>query len=574
MKLSNGFWHTYKENPADAEIPSHQLMMRAGLIHKAAAGIYNLLPIGHRVVRKVEQIVREEMDRAGCFEVLMAVVTPGELWKETGRWDKMSGEMLKFKDKGDRYLCISPTNEEAVTDIFRKSVRSYKELPVTLYQINTKFRDEIRPRFGVMRGREFIMKDAYSFHIDKSCLDTVYDNLYRAYESCLDRIGLEFTVVEADAGTMGSAESKTHEFQALADTGEDAIIFSSDTGYAANIEKAQTKRSDIEFDKEKQELTLVDTPEKKTIQEVCDFLKKPQYHSLKSLVYTAACDDDEEIVMVMLLGDDELNEVKLKNLLNADQLLPTRDNLLEKMELKKGYIGPVGLKDPMRIIFDESIDLDSFYTVGANQFDKHKNGFCPKRDLEDYQMSDLRLAKKGDLTLDGKGKVDIRRGIEVGHIFQLGDIYSKSMGATVLGPNGKTVNPLMGCYGMGITRIVGAVIEQSHDEKGIIWPKNISPYQVHFVQIAKSDEYKAKAEEIYLELTRSGLEVIFDDRKAGPGFKFKDAELLGVPLMLTLGERDFKESGCLEITERNSGNKHSVKPEELLITIKNIWEKL
>ena len=574
MKLSNGFWQTYKETPADAEIPSHQLMMRSGMIHKSAAGIYNYLPMGYRTVRKIEQIVREEMDRAGAYEVCMSVVTPGELWKESGRWDKMGSEMLTFKDKGDRDLCISPTNEEAIADIFRKTVKSYKNLPINLYQINTKFRDEIRPRFGLMRGREFTMKDAYTFDIDKAGMDVSYEAMYKAYCRIFERMDFEYSAVEADAGNMGSADSKTHEFQVIADTGEDEIIYCAETGYAANSERAQTKRANLEFHKTDETIKEVDTPEMATIEDVCNFLKVPQHHSLKSLVYSAVTGVDEEIVLVQLLGDDELNEVKLKNYLGCDHVAPAVDMMLEKLSLPKGFIGPVGLEYPMKIIFDEAVDLDGAYTAGALKVDKHISNLVPSRDVKDYLVADLRLSKKGDLTMDGKGSVDVKRGIEVGHIFQLGDKYTKALGITVLDSNGKQATPLMGCYGIGITRIAAAAIEQNHDEKGIIWPKEIAPYHVYFALIGKTDEIKSEANGIYEELLSAGIETVYDDRKAGAGFKFKDSDLLGLPLRVVLGERDYKESGNLEIVERKSGAKHFCKKEDLVATVKDLLEKI
>lgn len=570
MRLSKGFWQTYKETPADAEIPSHQLMMRSGLIHKSGAGLYSYLPMGYRIVRKVEQIVREEMDRAGCHELLMSVVTPGDLWKESGRWDAMGSEMLTFKDKGDRDLCISPTNEESITDIFRKTVHSYKQLPLNLYQINTKFRDEIRPRFGLMRAREFTMKDAYSFHLDKACLDEVYDRMYEAYDAIIKRVGLEYFAVEADAGAMASGEAKTHEFQVVADTGEDELVYCSETGYAANIEKAQTVRGETSFDMKEQELKDVPTPGKSTIEDVCNFLKVPQSHSLKSLIYKSIVGEDEKFYLILLLGDDSLNEVKLKNHLGSDHLMPATDNELEKLGVKKGYIGPAKLDAEVMVLLDQQVKEDAFYCVGANKVDLHFTGMQPKRDMTDYTVVDLRLSTEGDLTLDGKHQISIRRGIEVGHIFQLGDKYTKSMDVTVLDQNGKAQHPLMGCYGIGVTRIVAAAIEQNHDEKGIVWPAAIAPYQVYFALIGKSEEFKELASEIYEELKGAGIEVIFDDRKAGPGFKFKDADLLGLPIRLVLGERDYKADGMLEIIERKSGESKKVSRDDVLKSIKEL----
>ncbi len=574
MRLSTGFWQTYKETPADAEIPSHQLMIRAGLIHKSGAGLYSYLPFGFRSIRKVEQIVREEMDKAGCHEILMSVVTPGELWKESGRWDNMGSEMLKFSDKGNRDLCISPTNEEAVCDIFRKTVKSYKNLPVSLYQINTKFRDEIRPRFGLMRGREFTMKDAYSFHVDKESLDDIYARMFKAYEAIFTRMGLEFSAVEADAGAMGDAGAQSHEFQVIADTGEDEIIYCSETGYAANSEKAITKRSGIDFINSDSEISEVSTPDLATIENVCNLLKIPQHHSLKALVYKSVIDTKEEYVLLLTLGDDILNELKLENFLGSEHLKQATDNDLLSLKLEKGFIGPRNLKQDIRVIFDKAIDLNASYVVGANKKDTHFQNFVPARDLEKNEVLELRMAQKGDLTEDGKGTVDVRRGIEVGHIFQLGDKYTKSMNVGILDKNGKNMNPLMGCYGIGVTRVIAAAVEQNHDQNGIMWPASIAPYHVYFAVIAKSDETKELSEKIYTELMDSKIETIFDDRKAGPGFKFKDADLLGLPLQLVLGERDFKADGMMEIRIRKSGEKIKVKPEEAVSKLKEMLSEI
>ncbi|PJB52449.1 MAG: proline--tRNA ligase, partial [Bdellovibrio sp. CG_4_9_14_3_um_filter_39_7] len=394
MKLSKAFWQTYKENPAEAEIPSHRLMLRAGLIHKSAAGIYNYLPFGYRVVRKIEQIVREEMDKTGAQELLMSVITPGELWQESGRWEVMGDEMLKFKDKSKRDLSISPTNEEAVVDIFRKTIKSYKSLPITLYQINTKFRDEIRPRFGLMRGREFTMKDAYSFHVDKPSLDLVYDGLFKAYEACFNRMGLEFIAVEADAGNMGSKDSKTHEFQVIADTGEDKIVYSASEGLAANIEKATTKRANLKPQLTKADCTEVATPNKKSIDEVSSFLKIEQQHSLKCLLFSSVKNNEEEIVLVVLLGDDEINEVKLKNYLGSSHLTMLADNKIESLGLLKGFIGPCGLPKNIKMLVEEHISEDAYYVTGANKLDTHLTGFNLKRDCQSaYEKVDLRMSQ-------------------------------------------------------------------------------------------------------------------------------------------------------------------------------------
>ncbi|MCK6594959.1 MAG: proline--tRNA ligase [Bacteriovoracaceae bacterium] len=574
MRLSKGFWQTYKEIPNDAEIPSHQLMMRAGLIHKSGAGLYNYLPMGLRAIKKFEQIIRDEHDKIGCHEISMSVVTPGELWKETGRWDKMGDLMAKFKDKKDQDLCLSPTNEEAVTDIFRKTIKSYKQLPVTLYQINTKFRDEIRPRFGLMRGREFTMKDAYSFHMDKDCLDRVYQDIYDCYCRIFDRVGLEYIPVEADGGAMASSDSKTHEFQVVANAGEDAIIYSPESRYAANIEKAQTIRGKLNFKQSSEAMKNVSTPKMATIEDVCSFLKTEKHHSLKSLVYKAVVANKDVFVLALLLGDDELNEIKLQAFLKAEHLIQATEEEMKKLGLVKGFIGPVGVATNLVIVFDKQIDLNAAYVVGANEVDMHTENFIPSRDLKSTQTHDLRLAKEGDYTLDGKHLVVVKRGIEVGHVFQLGDKYTKGMSVQVLDKNGKLATPLMGCYGIGVTRVVAAAIEQSHDENGIIWPKAIAPYQIYFATIVKKEETKKLADEIYSDLLKAGFEVLYDDRDQGPGFKFKDADLIGLPIRLVLGERDYEASGELEIVTRKGAQSFKVKKENLVTELKRVWDSI
>lgn len=574
MRLSKGFWQTYKEIPSDAEIPSHQLMMRAGLIHKSGAGLYNYLPMGLRAIKKFEQIIRDEHDKIGCHEISMSVVTPGELWKETGRWDKMGDLMAKFKDKKEQDLCLSPTNEEAVTDIFRKTIKSYKQLPVTLYQINTKFRDEIRPRFGLMRGREFTMKDAYSFHMDKECLDRVYQDIYDCYCRIFDRVGLEYIPVEADGGAMASSDSKTHEFQVVANAGEDAIIYSPESKYAANIEKAQTVRGKLNFKQSSEAMKNVATPKMATIEDVCNFLKAEKHHSLKSLVYKAVVANKDIFVLALLLGDDDLNEIKLQAFMKADHLAQATEEEMKKLGLVKGFIGPVGVSSDLVIVFDKQIDLNAAYVVGANQPDTHTENFVPSRDLKSIQSYDLRLAKEGDYTLDGKHQVVVKRGIEVGHVFQLGDKYTKGMSVQVLDKNGKLATPLMGCYGIGVTRVVAAAIEQSHDENGIIWPKAIAPYQIYFATIVKKEETKKLADEIYSDLLKAGFEVLYDDRDQGPGFKFKDADLIGLPIRLVLGERDYEASGELEIVTRKGAQVAKVKKENLVTELKRIWDSI
>lgn len=572
MRLSQGFWQTYKETPNDAEIPSHQLMMRAGLIHKTAGGLYTYLPMAFRSLKKIEKIIREEHDRIGCFEIQMPVVTPAELWKETGRWEAMGPQMLRIKDRAERELCVSPTNEESVTDVFRKTINSYKQLPVCLYQINTKFRDEIRPRFGLLRGREFTMKDGYSLHMDKDCLDTFYQKIYGAYVAIFKRMGLDFIVVEADGGAMAAGGAKTHEFQLIADAGEDTLVTVPETGYAANIEKAPTTRTGLK-PLAAGELVEFATPNQKTCEEVAEAHGFDITHTLKSLVMQVVRGEKTHYYMVMLLGDDQLNDVKFKNAMSADHTRPAQAGELESLGLIKGFMGPHAKAEKLSILFDACIDLNASYVVGANKEGFHAKGFVPSRDtLLSHKQLDLRLAKEGDV-MNGQPIV-MKKGIEVGHVFQLGDKYTKSMGATVLNAQGKAITPLMGCYGIGVTRTLAASIEQSHDQDGIVWPAAIAPYDIYFGVIAKTDETKKIAEEIFESFLKAGIEVLFDDRGMGPGGMFKDADLIGLPLRVVLGERDFNATGEIEIKVRKTGETFKVKREALVGTIKEKLESL
>jgi prolyl-tRNA synthetase len=573
MKLSKSFWQTYKEVPSDAEVTSHKLLMRAGFIQKEAGGIYSYLPMAVRVLQKIKNIVRLELNAIDSQELLMNMVTPSDVWKESGRWETMGPEMLRFVDRKNADFCLSPTNEETITNIFKKTVSSYKNLPVSLYQINTKFRDEIRPRFGLMRGREFIMKDAYTFSMDKECMDKEYEKFYQAYTNIFTRIGLEHIIVEADAGAMGSADSKTHEFQVIADNGEDVVVVAPSIGFAANIEKAQTTRGRLEFT-DSTDLQEVETIGMQTCKAVCESLNQPVHQSLKTLVFTAKYGAKAVHYMVMLLGDDELNEVKLLNSLKADEIEVATEEVLKSLNLPKGYMSPLGKSDQISIIFDSEIDIDKSYIVGANKVDFHVKGFVPSRDCEKRKISDIRMAKNGDFAIDGKTKVEFRKGIEVGHIFQLGNKYTKSMKATVLDQNGKKQIPLMGCYGIGISRTMAAAIEQKNDENGIIWPASIAPFDIYFAVIGKKEETKKLSEDIYINLKSSGIDVLFDDRGMGPGPMFKDADLLGLPLRLTLGERDYEASGEFEIKVRSTGEVFKVKQDDLQTKINELLAQL
>lgn len=574
MRLSKAYWQTYKEVPSDAEVASHQLLMRAGFIHKTAGGIYSYLPFAKRVLRKIEKIICEELEDIGAQEVTMGMVTPAELWRESGRWDQMGPLMLKFQDRKENDFCLSPTNEETVTDIFRKTISSYKQLPVNLFQINTKFRDETRPRFGLLRGREFIMKDGYTFDLDKAGLDVSYDNYYRAYSNIFSRMKLDYIIVEADGGAMASKDSKTHEFQLVADAGEDVVVEAKELNYAANIEKAKTYRPSLGFTPAS-DVTDIETVNLSTCDDVCKMLGVPVHQSLKTLVYTATYGAKKVHYMVMLLGDDSLNEVKFHNFLGADAVEIADPEVLANIGAPKGYMSPLGaVQEKVSVLFDEAIDVEKSYIVGANKENYHVKGFTPKRDVKNFKIVDLRMAKEGDLAFDKKTPIKLRRGIEVGHVFQLGDKYTKSMNATVLDQNGKKIVPLMGCYGIGVSRVMAAAIEQSHDENGIIWPAPIAPFDVYFALIGKSEAIKETANEIYNSLKQEGFEVLFDDRGMGPGPMFKDSDLLGLPVRVVLGERDFEASGELEIKIRKTGEVIKVKKENLASTLKNELKKL
>lgn len=572
MRLSQGYWQTLKETPSDADIVSQQLMMRAGLMYKTGAGLYTYLPMAFKSLKKIEKIIREELDGINCFEVQFPVMTPAELWQESGRLDSMGGQMLRVKDRAEREICFSPTNEETATDLFRRTVSSYKQLPVCLYQINTKFRDEIRPRFGLMRAREFTMKDGYSFHIDKASLDKFYDEIYVAYANIFKRLGLDFIIVEADGGAMAAGGAKTHEFQVVADNGEDYVVTVPKTGFAANIEKAITTRKNL-VNLPAAELTKFATPNQKTCEEVCAAHGFQITQSLKSLVMNAVINGKDQFFMIMLLGDDSLNEVKFKNKVSAEHIRPAQAAELENLGLIKGFMGPTTEAQGFKVIFDEAIDMNASYVVGANEVDAHLKGFVPSRDTKPKNFrADMRLTKEGDFI--GDEQIVLKKGIEVGHIFQLGDKYTKSLKVTVLNEQGKAVTPLMGCYGIGVTRVLASAIEQCNDKDGIVFPAAIAPYDLYLGYIGKTPETKEVVESLYTEFKKAGYEVLFDDRQLGPGMMFKDADLIGLPLRVILGERDFLATGEIEVKVRKTGETLKVKKEELLSTIKTKLQEL
>ncbi len=555
MRTSQFPLNTIKETPADAEIASHKLMLRAGLVRKLAAGLYTWLPLGLRVLHKVERIIREEMEHAGALEVLMPAVQPAELWKESGRWDLYGPELARLTDRHEREFCLGPTHEEIITDLARNEIKSYKQLPVTYYQIQTKFRDEIRPRFGIMRAREFIMKDAYSFHLDSDSLNQSYETMYQAYSQIFTRLGLKFRAVLADSGAIGG--SLSHEFHVLADSGEDAIVFSTESDFAANVELAEALTTDNSESEPHQALNKVDTPNQHSIDEVSQFLTVEPSQCLKTLIVRCA---DDSVCALLLRGDHELNSVKAEKLQHVASPLQfaSDDEIQAAAGCKPGSIGPIGLKIP--IIVDRSAAKMANFVCGANSDGQHYQGVNWERDLPlPTSIEDIRLVREGDPSPDGNGRLTIARGIEVGHIFQLGTKYSDAMKAVVLDERGRSRTMTMGCYGIGVTRIVAAAIEQNHDEKGILWPDAIAPFQVALLpmNMHKSDRLRSAIDQIYLELKTAGIDVLLDDRKVRAGFMFADAELIGIPHRIILGDRGL-DSGTAEYKDRQGQHNQNV----------------
>ncbi|HQV49304.1 MAG TPA: proline--tRNA ligase [Dokdonella sp.] len=561
MRLSRYHLATVKEVPADAEIISHKLMLRAGMIRKLASGIYTWAPLGLRVLRKVEAIVREEMNRAGAIEMLMPSIQPQELWEETGRWEKFGGQLLKIKDRKDAGYCYGPTHEEVVTDFARNELKSYKQLPINFYQIQTKFRDEIRPRFGIMRAREFLMKDAYSFHADAESLATEYRNMYDTYTRIFSRLGLRFRAVDADTGAIGGSAS--HEFHVLADSGEDAIVFSSASDYAANMEKAIALAPTGTRAQAGAPLRTIDTPTQKTIDEVCALLAVEPRQCIKTIIVRGT----EGLVALCVRGDHEVNEIKAARL---DEM-PGESKLADEAEIvcaigcKPGFIGPVGLPQSIPVIVDRDAALLADFVCGANADGKHLGGANWERDARITRIADLRKVVEGDASPDGKGTLGIARGIEVGHVFQLGEKYAKALGATVLDDQGKARVMSMGCYGIGVSRIVAAAIEQNHDETGIIWPQAMAPWQVVIcpINLAQSAAVREEAERLHDELEARGIDVLLDDRGLRPGAMFADSELIGIPHRIVIGDRGLA-SGSYEYRRRGESENRSLSRDELL----------
>ncbi|WP_148862505.1 proline--tRNA ligase [Marinobacter fonticola] len=563
MRASRYLIATLKETPADAEIISHQLMLRAGMIRKLASGLYTWLPLGLRVLRKVERIVREEMDKSGAQEVLMPAIQPSELWQESGRWEQYGGELLRLNDRHGRDFCFGPTHEEVITDVIRNELKSYKELPANFYQIQTKFRDERRPRFGVMRAREFIMKDAYSFHLNKDSLDETYQVMHRTYCSIFDRLGLDYRPVQADSGAIGGSSS--HEFHVLASSGEDAIAFSTGGKYAANIEKAEAMAPAGERPAPVDAMKAVDTPDQRTIADIAAFLNVDATRTVKTLIVKGEADEDggARLVALVLRGDHELNEIKAENLKDiAEPLTMATDEEIKKaIGCKAGSIGPVDL--PLPVIVDRSAAHLGDFICGANKDDVHLTGVNWGRDVELGRVEDLRNALEGDPSPEGDGQLEIKRGIEVGHIFKLGNKYSQAMNATVLDEHGKTAILEMGCYGIGVSRIVAAAIEQNHDDRGIIWPAAIAPFEVAVVTLNahKSPAVLEAAETLYEQLRQAGLDVLLDDRNERPGVKFADMELVGIPHRVVVSDRGLG-AGTLEYKGRSDADKQDIPVDE------------
>ena len=568
MRASQLLIATLKETPADAEVISHQLMLRAGMIRKLASGLYTWLPMGLRVLRKIEAIVREEMTNAGAQEILMPVVQPAELWEESGRWDQYGAELLRIKDRHQRGFCLGPTHEEVVTDLMRNELQSYKQLPINLFQIQTKFRDEIRPRFGIMRAREFTMKDAYSFHISQASLDDTYTGMHNAYSAIFNRIGLDFRAVLADTGSIGGNAS--HEFHVLAESGEDDIAFSNSSDYAANVELAEALAPTIES-VEKQTLNVVDTPHAKTINEVCEQLNIPAQQSLKTLLVNADEDSPNSLVALVLRGDHQLNDIKAEKLAHVASPLTmaSEADILAATGCTPGSIGPIKLAMP--IIVDHAAAAVSNFVCGANQEGQHLTGANWERDATASVVADIRCVVAGDPSPDGKGELLIKRGIEVGHIFQLGKKYSEALNATVLNESGKSEVVHMGCYGIGVSRVMAAAVEQNHDDGGIIWPASIAPFQVVLVPInmQKSERVKTLTESLYQQLLDHNVEVLLDDRNERPGVKFADMELIGIPHRLVIGDKGL-DRGMLEYRARPSSDNQDMPVEtalEALLTL-------
>lgn len=567
MRQSMMLIPTLRETPADAEIKSHQLLLRAGYMRQNASGVYSYLPLANRVIQKVERIVREEMEKAGAVELLMPALQQAELWQESGRWYSYGPELMRLTDRHGREFALGATHEEVITSLVRDEVKSYKRLPLTLYQIQTKFRDEKRPRFGLLRGREFIMKDAYSFHSSHESLDDVYNKMYEAYSNIFRRCGLNFRAVIADSGAMGGKD--THEFMVLSDIGEDTIAYSNTSTYAANIEMAPVKVEYQKSDEALVNLEKVKTENQKSIEEISAFLNVPKEKCIKSLVFNV----DGKFVLVLVRGDHEVNDVKVKNLFEAQVVeLATSEETMKVMNCPIGSLGPIGVSDAVEVVADHAVAAIVNGVCGANENDYHYIGVNPGRDFEVSQYADLRFIQEGDPSPDGQGEIVFAKGIEVGHIFKLGTRYSEAMNATYLDENGKSQPMIMGCYGIGVSRVVAAMAEQFNDENGLIWPSQVAPYHIHLIPVnTKNEEQIALAEKLYQDLQSAGFEVLLDDRTERPGVKFADADLIGLPVRVTIGKK--VSEGIVEVKIRKTGEMLEVHTENLIDTISQLVVK-
>ena len=563
MRLSQSFIPTMRQDPGEAEVISHRLMLRAGMIRKVAAGIYSYLPLGLRVIRKIETIVREEMNRAGAQELLLPILSPAELWEETGRWDFYGKELIRLHDRHERDFCLGPTHEEVVTDLFRREVKSYRQLPLTLYQIQTKFRDEIRPRFGLMRGREFIMKDAYSFDQDDASAQLNYQQMYDAYCRIFSRTGLQFRPVEADTGLIGGISS--HEFMVLANTGEELIVFDPDSSYAANVERAEVVPPPIPAPEKHHPLEKVSTPNAKSVEDLCTLLKVDANCVVKTLLYQTG---ENEITAVLIRGDHQANEIKIQRFLGLHDLMLASPEMVERItSAPVGFVGPVGLSH-VRLIADHAIGALNNFIVGGNESDIHLINVNANRDFTIDDWGDFREAQAGDLSPQSESRLQTARGIEVGHVFMLGTKYSEKMGATYLDAEGQSQPAIMGCYGIGIGRTAAAAIEQNHDEKGICWPMPIAPFHVQILPVTSSDAVRQASEQLYHELRQENIEVLLDDRNERGGVKFNDADMIGTPYHIIIGDKSLANN-TIEVKDRKTGEKIHLPPSEVTAWIKD-----
>jgi prolyl-tRNA synthetase len=564
MKQSMTFIPTLREVPADAEVKSHQLMLRAGFTRQNTSGVYSYLPLAHKVLKKIEQIVREEMNNAGASELLMPALQQAELWQESGRWYSYGPELMRLKDRNNREFALGATHEEMITSLVRDEIKSYKRLPLSLYQIQTKFRDEKRPRFGVLRGREFIMKDAYSFHASHESLDEVYEKMFTAYQNIFARCGLDFRAVIADSGAMGGTD--THEFMVLSEIGEDTIAYSDSSQYAANIEMAPVISTYEKRNEDLKELEKIETPNQKTIEDISVFLNVPKESCIKSILFKV----DDKFVLVLVRGDHEVNEIKVKNLFGAAVVeLATAEETKEVLNCIPGFVGPIKTSENVEVVADHAVSSIVNGVCGANVEQYHFQGVNVERDANISQFADLRFIQEGDESPDGEGIIKFAKGIEVGHVFKLGTRYSEAMDATFLDENGRAQPMIMGCYGIGVSRTLAAIIEQHNDDNGIVWPESVAPFHIHVVPVnIKNNSQMVLSEKLYAEFTQLGYEVLLDDRGERVGVKFADSDLIGLPVRVTVGKK--ADEGIVEVKVRKSGESFEVAVEEIHEKMKQI----